>query len=132
MNVSVKHEKTELNRRLVHALYDDVKRGDVEAFFARLAPDVVVKRPPFLPPGSEYHGVESLKSLLAEVPAVLDLGNLTVDEIVADGDRVVAFLRVPPANGGGLASVVEAFRLRDGLVTEISVSVHDASTVPLT
>jgi len=106
-------------------MYDAAKRGDLDAFVAALAPDVVVVEPSFLPYGGTYRGVDGFLSLFGELAKTFDVAGLNVDRVVADGDIVLGFLRMPFADQNGMLDVIEQSTIRDGKVTEMRIFVHD-------
>jgi ketosteroid isomerase-like protein len=113
------------NRALVTSMYEAAKRGDLDTFVAALSPDVVVIEPAFLPYGGTYRGVEAFLSLFADLAATFHIAGLNVDRIIADGDVVLGFLRMPLANQESVLGVIEQSTLRDGKVTEMRIFVHD-------
>ena len=122
---------TEKNRSLIGEMYSAAKRGDLEAFFAPISPDIVVAEPPFLPYGGTYRGIDGLRSLFAQVTQILDLPNLTVDHLVADGDHVLGLIRVPIVGQDSDVTLAELSIIRDGKVAEMRIYFHRAGTLGL-
>ena len=127
----IRDDTTERSRQVMHDMYDASKRGDMESFFALISPDIIVREPPFLPYGGKYIGIEAFQSMLAGLSDQFVFDSLTVDQIVADGDRVVTLLRLRTADGAGEVTLFEAARVCDGLVVELMIAIHDAGTVKL-
>jgi len=126
-----RHELTERNRKIAQAMYDAAATGDVEGFFAPMSPDVVVKEPTFVAHGGTHYGIAALQALTAEVVKVIDLTSMVVDELVADGERVLAFCRLRPVDGDGEIRLVEALRLKDDVIVEMDVYWNDSASIPL-
>jgi ketosteroid isomerase-like protein len=122
---------TELNRARIEQMYSAAKRGDLEGFFAVISPDVVVTEPQFLPYGGSYRSIDELAGLFAEVTQLLDLPNLTVDHLIADGDHVLGLIRVPIIGQDSEVTLAELSIIRDGKVAEMRIYFHDAGTLAL-
>ena len=122
---------TEDNRALITEMYAAAKRGDFESFFAVISPDVVVTEPHFLPYGGSYHGLDGLERLFSDVTQILDLPNLTVDRLIADGDHVLGLIRVPIAGTDSEVNLAELSIIEDGKVVEMRIYFHDAGMLAL-
>jgi ketosteroid isomerase-like protein len=106
-------------------MYDAAKRGDLDTFVAALSPDVVVIEPAFLAYGGTYRGVEGFLSLFADLAATFHVAGLNVDRVIAHGDIVLGFLRMPLADQKSVLDVIEQSTVRNGKVTEMRIFVHD-------
>jgi len=122
---------TEANRATVAAMYAAAQQGDLERFFAAMAPDLVVIEPSFLPYGGTYRGVEGLQTLMGEVTKILDMGALKVKRVIADGDHVLGFLTVRIVGTNSEVELLEYSIMRDGKVSEIRLFFHDLGVLPL-
>ena len=117
---------SEANKATMRRFYEAVVAGDFAAMEALVAPDVLdhVAMGAGMPPGRE--------GFLAHVQALRggfpDL-SITVEDMVAEGDRVVTFwrargthlgpfLRMPPTGKAIEWLVIDIARLRDGHVVE--------------
>jgi ketosteroid isomerase-like protein len=111
------------NGRVVEGLYAAVRDGAISAVVALLDPDVVLHEAPSLPFGGVHKGVEAVVAVFGQVGAVFDVGNVAVEQIFADADRVVALIELPirAATDSGIRSmpIAECFRLRAGKIVEI-------------
>ncbi len=106
-------------KEIITRLYDAFAARDLEALESILAPDVVWAQMRGFPGGAVRHGREAV------VEGVLD-GNrkrwpgfsVQVDELVGDGDRVVALGRYAfeGADGAVVAPFAHAYRIREGRV----------------
>jgi hypothetical protein len=120
---------TEANRRLMQALYDAVSAGDLDGVFSRLADDVVIREPAFLPYGGEYRGKELFGELVGKIAKTYDMTQIRADYLVADGERVIGVLRMPDLVTGEDVLVAEESVIRDGKVVQMTVFVHDAQSL---
>lgn len=118
------------NKRLVQSVYDAIHRSDTGAVLGLLDQDIVLQEADSLPFGGTYKGIEAVSQAIGKVMETLDLANLTVAEIVAEGDRVVAFLEIPIHGREGADKptipVAETWRLRDRKVIEICPYYYDS------
>jgi uncharacterized protein len=119
------------NLALVTSMYDAAKRGDLDTFVAALSPDVVVIEPAFLPYGGTYRGVEGFLSLFGDLATTFHVAGLNVDRVIAHGDIVLGFLRMPFADRKSVLDVIEQSTVRDGKVTEMRIFVHDLGALRL-
>ena len=120
---------TEQNRAVIEALYAAAKAGDAQAMFAHFADDIVVHEPPFLPFGKVYRGKEEFLQLFAVIVEYLDVSQVTVHHIVADGEYVIGCLGMPDRRTGDFTEMLEQFKLRDGKVVDIKLFYYDAGTM---
>ncbi len=111
------------NGRVVESLYAAMRDGDIPAAAALLDPDVVLHEPPSLPYSGVHHGFDAVVAVMGQASAVLDVGNVQVEQIFADADRVVALIEVPirAATDSRIRSMslAECFRLQAGKIVEI-------------
>jgi uncharacterized protein len=121
-------EQTSASRKIVEDMYAAGSAGDFEGFFARVSTHVVVKEPAFLPYGGTYRGIDEFKALVGKVAAVLDLRTLTVERLIADGDHVVALVRVSTVDGDEVR-LSELSIVRDGSVAEMEIFFHDGANL---
>jgi steroid delta-isomerase-like uncharacterized protein len=118
---------TEQNKAMARQMIEDVfNRGDMSRFDEYLAPDFVEREelPPGLPGGRE--GVIQLTAILRS--AFPDF-KATIDDLVAEGDRVVMrqtwrgthkgeFMGVPPTGKSVSFGVIDILRIAGGKVAE--------------
>ena len=123
------NELTEQNRRLMQAIYDAVSAGDLAGVFNRLADDVVIREPEFLPYGGVYRGKEHFGDVVGKIAKTYDMTRIRADYIVADGERVIGVLRMPDLATGEDVLVAEESVIRDGKVVQMTVFVHDAQSL---
>jgi steroid delta-isomerase-like uncharacterized protein len=100
--------------------------GDLRAADALLAPDFSLHVP--LPtPGP---GIEAMNNVIIACRAAFRGLHVTIDDMVADGDRVACrftargvhggeFMGIPPTGKEIAMTGIEIFRLRDGKITEL-------------
>lgn len=86
---------TEDNKRLAASLFEHAARGDYDAFERLLAPDFVVHE------GSEdVHGSLGLRAMIEEYKRVLSGMTVTVEDQLAEGDKVATRFTVRGTHEG--------------------------------
>ena len=120
---------TERNRAITESMYAAVLDGDVEALFSHFADDIVVSEPAFLPFGTVCRGKEAFMRLFPVVNQYLDVTQVKVHHLVADGERVIGCIGIPDRATGKLTHMLEQFTLHDGKVTAIQLFYYDAGAM---
>lgn len=108
------------NKDVVRSIYTSINQGDTTSAMHLFHPDVVLHEASSLPFGGTYQGLEAVGRAIAQVMTVLDLTNLHVAEVVAEGEHVIAFLKIPIVGKNATISLVECWRLRNGKIIEIT------------
>ncbi|HEX6391790.1 MAG TPA: nuclear transport factor 2 family protein [Solirubrobacteraceae bacterium] len=111
---------TEANKQIVRGAYEGMAAGDAKAFLGVLDPAIEIHEPPFLPYGGTHRGVDGVIGFFQAAAAVVAPGKLAVEDLVADGDTVVATLTIGLRNGAD-AQVAEIWTLRDGKAVDVRV-----------
>ena len=116
----------EANKRLCRDYFDAFKRADEAWWAEHIAPDFV-RHDPGLP--FEVRGPAGIKQLSDALnPGIPDMA-LPIEDVVAEGDKVLVRLRVTGTHDGdlmGLAptgkaidiGVMDLFEVRDGVIVE--------------
>jgi ketosteroid isomerase-like protein len=120
---------TEASRRTVQRFLDTGLAGDVAGLAAFLDDRFVLHEPSFLPYAGDHHGWDGFMQAFAQIAERLDVQRAEVDRLVADGDRVVAFMRIPDLRTGQHTCIAEESRVQDGKIIEIRVFIHDAQSL---
>jgi ketosteroid isomerase-like protein len=107
------------NRELVAGAYAALAAGDVKAFLAVLDEAIVLREPACLPYGGVARGLPEVMAMFGRAAPYLDSAGLEVEEVIDQGDRVAAVIRVPLRDRDADARVLELWRLRDGRVVEL-------------
>ncbi len=101
-------------------------KGDLTAADAILAPEFSLHTP--LPtPGP---GIEAMNNVITTCRAAFHGLNVTIDDIMADGDKVTArftargmhkgeFMGLPPTGKAITMTGIEIFRVKEGKITEL-------------
>ena len=110
------------NIALVRSLYEAFGRGDVPAVLAGFADDIEWNEAEGMPYGGVYHSpAEVAENVFAPIPDDFDDFDVTPEEILADGERVVVLLTytgTAKATGNKLRMpAAHAWTVRDGKVT---------------
>ena len=120
---------TEQNRAIVQSMYDAGIRGDFEGLMSHLADDVVVDEPLYLPYGKVYNGKAEFVGLFESIGQFLDVSQITLHYLIADGDRVAACLGIPDATTGKLVHLLEQSTVKDGKVVHMQLFYYDMGTM---
>jgi steroid delta-isomerase-like uncharacterized protein len=113
------------NKAVVRRVYDLVNAGDVAGFDDIIADDIVIHTPI---PGVEP-GLESWRNFVGLFLGAFPENHTDVDQLTAEGDRVVArhthhgvhggeFMGIPPTGKSVSIVGIEEFRVADGKVVE--------------
>ena len=116
---------TEANKALVRRVYDAFNSGGVDLLDEAVAVDFDDHDP--MP--SQAPGIAGLKQAVGLFRAAFPDGEMTVDELLADGDKVIArvtlrgtqsgeFFGHPPSGREVTAEGIEVFRIADGKIKE--------------
>ena len=108
------------NKQIVRGAYEGMATGDAQAFLGVLDPEVEVHEPPFLPYGGTHRGIEGVIAFLKQAAPLMRPGGLVVEDLIADGDTVVATLTLGLRNGAD-AQITEVWTLRDGKAVDLRV-----------
>lgn len=112
------HEHPNVTR--IRATYDAVGRGDVEAFAAALADDVLWHESM---PGFEgdYHGRDAAIAMLGSVFASgIEVNRLSIERVFADDTRAVVLVEVAVTVSGRehVSRYADVYHIVDGLLAE--------------
>lgn len=130
--MTIQADEAEATLAVAKQMYDAVGAGDLEGVLACLSEDVVVREPSFLPYGGVYRGIAEFSGMFPKAAELLDVTQLTVDRLIASGDRVVCFLRIRDRATGKDVVVAEESRVTQGKIVEITVYYHDAQSIART
>jgi ketosteroid isomerase-like protein len=105
--------------------YEDFNRGDIQAATEPWPDDFVWEGPNAqeLPGAGVHEGKEAALQALQEAVGNWDEFRLVVDELVGDGDTIVALAHNEVSKGGNSAKlpVVHIWRFRDGNPTRLQI-----------
>jgi hypothetical protein len=121
--------QTESSRAVMVRMYESAGKGDYQDVLSLLSDDLVVHEPPFLPYGAVYHGLDGMRDLIGKVNQVLDVSKISVDRMVAEGERVIGIIRMPDHKTGESIVLAEESVIRNGKVVEIFVYFHETQTL---
>lgn len=124
-----KQALTEANRKLVQGMYDASESGDIAGFMACLDENLVLLEPTYLPYGGRYDGAKSFPALLEKASPYLDVPTLRLESLIADGDVVVALVRVKTVNHDSEVQIAERIRIQNGKVVEMKIYFHELGTL---
>jgi ketosteroid isomerase-like protein len=119
------------SRDIVAGAYDALAAGNVKGFIGVLDPAIEVHEPPCLPYGGSFSGIQEVLGMFGKAGPYLDSSQMVVEQLVADGDRVVAVLKMPLRDGSGAALMSEHWLLRDGKAVELRVFWEDPTILAM-
>ena len=124
----------EANKRLARLYFEAAQTGDLAVFDDIIADDFTVhaihgKYSAVISPTGDERGPARLKQFAAEWNTIWRDAQVSIDEIVAEGDRVIVqwtfsgtqrgeFLGIPPTNKRVTYSGFNIFRVADGKLAE--------------
>lgn len=118
---------TETTRAVLTGFYAEVASSGESAFNKYIDPEITCVVPEWLPIGGVHHGIDAfVNTVMPGAAALVDTTSVRVESIVADGEIAVVFLRASLIDTGEEILVVEDFCVRDGKVTSLRLSHHDA------
>ena len=130
------------NIALVRSLYEAFGKGDVPTVLAGFDENIEWNEPEGMPYGGQYHGPEAVaENVFGPVTSDFDDFDVTPEEILADGDRVVVLLTLTGTakESGNKLSMPAAhvWTVRDGKATDFrqladSATLNAALAVPAT
>ena len=120
---------TEASRKVVQTMYSSALSGDQAAFIGCLDENLVVSEPAFLPYGGKHLGVAGFVALFADVGKIMDVSTITVDSLVADGDVVVAFIRVKTVADGSVVKIAERSVVKNGKIVTMDIYFHELASL---
>jgi ketosteroid isomerase-like protein len=120
---------TEASRAVVEKMNAAASAGDFAGMMAMFASDLVVHEPPFLPWGGEHHGHDGFVALLGRLNENLDMTRVKAERLLADGPWVINVLRIPDRRTGKDVLVIDEMLIRDGVIAEMRVYLHDAQSL---
>ena len=112
---------SEQNIAFVRSLYEAFGKGDVPTVLAGFADDIEWNEAEGMPYGGQYHGPEAVaENVFGPVTSDFDDFDVSPEEILADGDRVVVLLTVTGTakESGNKLSMPAAhvWKIRDGKI----------------
>lgn len=126
---------SEENKALVRGFYDDINRGAVDAFMAKLADDFVEHEAfPGVPPTKQGVGMlfEQLRKAFSgfqmNVEAIASEGDMVIVRLTMTGTHVGAFMGIPPSGKEVRVPACDWTRVRGGKAVE-HWGVTDASAL---
>ncbi len=116
---------TEENKAVLRRVHETINSGDLDAYAQLVAPDAVDHG---LPPGFPA-GPEGARTLLSMIRDTFPDFRMTTDDLIAEGDKVVArltctgthrgdFMGVPATGKQVSWGVIEILRVANGKVAE--------------
>jgi steroid delta-isomerase-like uncharacterized protein len=116
----------EENKAIVRKFFEEgPSKGNIRAANELLSPDFVMHIPlPACP------GIEGINEVITTCRAAFEHLNVTVEDMIAEGDKVVArfvargihtgnFMALPPTGKSVTMTGIEIFRIKDGKIAEL-------------
>ena len=119
-------QQVERNKAIVEAFYDGGVRGDITGFRDFLHKNFICSAPNYLPWGGETRSADGyLTVVLPQVAAYLDFRRFSYENLVAEGDRVVALINVGVVGTRDIIQISEHWHLQDGKALSIWVAYYE-------
>lgn len=117
---------TEENKQLVRRFFEEGPcKGNLAVANSLLSPDFEIHIPLPAPPG-----IEGINEVITTCRAAFEHLNVTIEDLVAEGDKVVArfiargvhkgsFMNLPPTGKEITMTGIEIFRIENGKIAEL-------------
>jgi len=115
-------------REIVKRFYAGGARGEITSFRDSLAEDFELFVPPQLPWGGTFDKQQYV-ALLPRVAAVLDFARMTYVSLTAEGDHVVALIRIGVQGTDDFILISEHWDIREGKAIRLLVAYFDPTTL---
>jgi len=109
----------ERNKELVLKQYEAVQNADVESFFSRCDPNMVIHEASSMKVGGIYRGMEELGGLLGQLAGLYDMTTINMERIVAGDEYVVAMGSFMTADHSYQVKITEWWQIKDDKVVEV-------------
>src|SRR5256885_11420945 len=117
---------TEKTGSVLSKLYVAVVGGDAESAISCMHPQVEVEEPAHLPFGGVYRGLDGMGKVLGMVSRYLNLQELTVNTLIADGENGLAIVTVPMREEGtDVVVIAQHWQLQAGRIARGKLFVFD-------
>jgi uncharacterized protein len=110
---------TRRTRDVITAAYKAAHKSDMATIMEILHPDVVLREPASLPNGGIHRGRQNVLDALGYVFETFDMDQLTVADIIVDGELAVGMVNLVFRGREGGCSVAEVWQVRDARIVEI-------------
>lgn len=120
---------TEASRQIAQTMYSSALAGDQAAFVGCLDESLVVSEPAFLPYGGKHFGIAGFVALFADVGKIMDVTSIVVDSLAADGEVVIAFIRVKATADGSEVKLAERLVVKNGKIVTIDIYFHELASL---
>jgi ketosteroid isomerase-like protein len=115
-------------REIVKRFYAGGARGEITSFRDSLAEDFELFVPPQLPWGGTFDKQQYV-ALLPRVAAVLDFARMTYVSLTAEGDHVVALIRIGVQGTDDFILISEHWDIREGKAIRLLVAYFDPTAL---
>jgi len=115
-------------REIVKRFYAGGARGEITSFRDSLAEDFELFVPPQLPWGGTFDKRQYV-ALLPRVAAVLDFARMTYVSLTAEGDHVVALIRIGVQGTDDFILISEHWDIREGKAIRLLVAYFDPTAL---
>jgi uncharacterized protein len=110
---------TEATRSVIAAAYKAAQSSDMAAIMDLLDPEVVLHEPASQPNGGVHRGLQNVLQALVHVFETFDMNQLTLKDIIVDGQRAVGLVNLVFRAREGGHTVAEVWHVRNGRIVEI-------------
>ena len=120
----------EATREVVQKAYDALNAGNVEAFLAQLAEDVVLYEADGAPTSGVFKGKAALLQAFPQLASGYGLRGVVLHHLIVDGDRAVGLIDILCTSKSGTEFTMptaESWLVRDGKAIEIRPYIWDTA-----
>jgi ketosteroid isomerase-like protein len=117
------------NRTLIKEFFEAGSRGDFDRVLEIMAPDIVIRQPPFLPYGGTYIGRDAFPALAAKMTQYIDMKNARLVHLVAGPDVSFAVQQVTDIRTGRDCLMCVQMTIRHGQLVETQVFYHEVQSL---
>lgn len=120
---------TEATRGVITAAYKAAQASDMARITEILHPDVVLHEAASLANGGTHQGLQDALQAMAYIFETFDMAQLTVDNIVVDGELGVGLVNLVFRGREGGCAVAEVWRVRNGQIVEVRPFYWDTAAI---
>jgi ketosteroid isomerase-like protein len=107
------------NKAVADSYYQAGVRGDLPAFGDFLDENFTVTAPNYVPWGGTHHGAAFFRNALRDIGDIFDFSRFGYEELIAEGDHVVALFRVRVSGTDATVTISGHWTTRNGKALSI-------------
>lgn len=108
------NEQMVQNKAVADSYYQAGVRGDLSAFGDFLDENFTTTAPNYVPWGGTHHGAAFFRNALREIPGIFDYSRFGYEELIAEGDHVVALFHIGVRGTDATITISDHWIIRNG------------------